>query len=513
MTNRSTIADSILMEASSRLLTVASEALHDCGDGATAADELHQLREQWNDLRDLLADSEADVAMRCRQVEELTASLAASRAENVRLRSGQVVSERISAQLGVRKAVVHPAIAAAMSRRHQGTEPDVSYGEQTLSGSFSFVKQARRTRPLSTSREGLQTAIEARQVDEDSIVGLDNVLPPFPYVDDGVPDGQSTFMHHLVFSLLHGTGTSLLCLRSISSDAATAALCEADHTGLSHFVDMMISQTPCQIFMKDIGYPVSLCGPQGWKVEAIAERRSSGRLARQRALLGLPVRERDPLSFVEDCKQGLLHFLQMTCDLETYPMISSSSSRATPQSCALVYRWGTPLPYFSTEAQDSWSWVQLDCRPWIFSITAYAMASYHPIQQGGVPRSWKLEGSMDGERWITLQMHQNDETIDGYSDFGVWHVSESAIPCSIFRIVSTGVNSLGEFGLQISCLELYGRVACLAPGMSITEAAATYFSAGPDEEEPQRQRPISMDRVASLPEEPLPKKGKGKKRK
>jgi hypothetical protein len=74
-------------------------------------------------------------------------------------------------------------------------------------------------------------------------------------------------------------------------------------------------------------------------------------------------------------------------------------------------------------------------------------------------RSWRLEGSNDGELWETLKKHANDETLPelAYS-VGDWAVARVTKAYRHFRILMTGADSSGTNRLACAGIELYGEL-------------------------------------------------------
>ena len=79
-------------------------------------------------------------------------------------------------------------------------------------------------------------------------------------------------------------------------------------------------------------------------------------------------------------------------------------------------------------------------------------------------RNWELQGSLDGQTWQTLRIHQSDRSlpqqamqamITGFT--AAWPVDAGAQAFRHFRIAQTGVNSSGIPHLMCAGIELYGR--------------------------------------------------------
>jgi len=97
--------------------------------------------------------------------------------------------------------------------------------------------------------------------------------------------------------------------------------------------------------------------------------------------------------------------------------------------------------------------------------THYSMRHY---SSWGVEalRTWKLEGSTNGEEWTLLRDHINDEHLDGKGSTHTWTIHGGDIqtvarqcqPMRYLRITQTGENSNRHHYLALSGFELYGRL-------------------------------------------------------
>ncbi|XP_020576576.1 BTB/POZ domain-containing protein At2g30600-like [Phalaenopsis equestris] len=91
------------------------------------------------------------------------------------------------------------------------------------------------------------------------------------------------------------------------------------------------------------------------------------------------------------------------------------------------------------------------------------MCNYYTFRHDGstnFPRSWAFQGSMDGETWTNLRVHENDNTICRAGQFGSWPVlgPSSLLPFRFFRIILTGrtTGDSNNWNLCICFIELYG---------------------------------------------------------
>ena len=72
--------------------------------------------------------------------------------------------------------------------------------------------------------------------------------------------------------------------------------------------------------------------------------------------------------------------------------------------------------------------------------------------------NWQLEGSLDGESWKTLSRHDSDRSLKGNKRYKThtWAIDGDYSAFRYFRILQTGKNSSGNFGIFLSGIELYG---------------------------------------------------------
>ena len=102
---------------------------------------------------------------------------------------------------------------------------------------------------------------------------------------------------------------------------------------------------------------------------------------------------------------------------------------------------------------------------WCVDLTEnYALYLTHYTLRHGYNNSlsfllnWRLEGSLDGHNWKTLRSHDGDRGLKGkerYQTF-TWRIDGKSNASRYFRILQTGKNSTGNFGIFLSGIELYG---------------------------------------------------------
>ena len=113
----------------------------------------------------------------------------------------------------------------------------------------------------------------------------------------------------------------------------------------------------------------------------------------------------------------------------------------------------TSLRLVSTDAAGSW--MKIDLLQHRIKLTAYTLRHYSSWDTEAL-RSWKLEGSMDGNSWITLMNHENDSTLNKKGQAHTWNVPNCNEFYRFFRIYLTGQNSNNHNYLACSGLELFG---------------------------------------------------------
>ena len=82
-------------------------------------------------------------------------------------------------------------------------------------------------------------------------------------------------------------------------------------------------------------------------------------------------------------------------------------------------------------------------------------------------RRWRLEGSNDGEQWVSLKEHRSNEWLaDQAFSVGSWPVECNGKAYRHFRVLQTGINSAGRHELCCAGIELYGELRGPRPGFS-----------------------------------------------
>ena len=71
--------------------------------------------------------------------------------------------------------------------------------------------------------------------------------------------------------------------------------------------------------------------------------------------------------------------------------------------------------------------------------------------------NWKFEGSNNGETWTELDSHQDSDDLCGNNITKVYKVRKNGL-FSYFRLLQTGINSLGNHHLVLNNIELFGKL-------------------------------------------------------
>ena len=123
------------------------------------------------------------------------------------------------------------------------------------------------------------------------------------------------------------------------------------------------------------------------------------------------------------------------------------------------------------ERMDSWRCVDLGESYRLF-ITHCALR-YGKKDGEAILQRWLLQGSTDGRMWTD---HKTDHYPSDHSPFraphpyftGRWTVEGEVGTFRYFRILQTGRNSSGKYGIYLSGVELYGTLVHLKSYHAIT---------------------------------------------
>lgn len=150
----------------------------------------------------------------------------------------------------------------------------------------------------------------------------------------------------------------------------------------------------------------------------------------------------------------------------------ASSMVSACKAEALVSPFVDPhTPFFMTEDSPRQS-VTIAFTKVVIVPTGYSIASTHPITGGLYPRSWVMEASQDGNRWVILRTHREDESLNRFCATYYWDVQVPKITQNnrgyyqYFRLTQTGPNANGTNNFCVSSFEVYGRVMHVEPLVS-----------------------------------------------
>jgi len=116
-----------------------------------------------------------------------------------------------------------------------------------------------------------------------------------------------------------------------------------------------------------------------------------------------------------------------------------------------------PHVFFWTNNEPN-GWVRFDIDPNNQYMIKFVPTHYvYGFQTNmGMPRNWNFEGSVHGGEWDILRIHNNDQTIQGASNY-MFEVNTTGA-YRFFRLRVTGPDSTGTNYLGLSAFEMFGRV-------------------------------------------------------
>ena len=83
----------------------------------------------------------------------------------------------------------------------------------------------------------------------------------------------------------------------------------------------------------------------------------------------------------------------------------------------------------------------------------------HSAQHNHELRTWMLQGSLDGQEWHTLRLHENDQSLAASSSsVADWAVEPGGGQYRHFRVLQHGENSGWSDYLLCCGIELYGEL-------------------------------------------------------
>ena len=74
------------------------------------------------------------------------------------------------------------------------------------------------------------------------------------------------------------------------------------------------------------------------------------------------------------------------------------------------------------------------------------------------PRHWNFEGSNDDNNWTVIKKHDNDTSLTVQYQSHTWNIANCNQSYRMFRIISCGVNSTGNYNVMCHGFEIYGHL-------------------------------------------------------
>jgi hypothetical protein len=103
-------------------------------------------------------------------------------------------------------------------------------------------------------------------------------------------------------------------------------------------------------------------------------------------------------------------------------------------------------------------WLCLDFKDRQVAVTHYAIRSHYTYgQNASHPKSWILEGSVDGSAWMELDIQQDNGQLNGQNLTAAWRTMASE-KVRYMRLRHTGPNHAGKHTFWLSSFELFGML-------------------------------------------------------
>lgn len=103
------------------------------------------------------------------------------------------------------------------------------------------------------------------------------------------------------------------------------------------------------------------------------------------------------------------------------------------------------------------SWICFDFKEHRVVPTAYSIKSTENFTAGQHPENWVIEGSVDGEAWMTVDEVKNNSDLNGNGLFHTFSINKKNLPpFKLIKIRQTGKNWLDDDQFIIDSFELFG---------------------------------------------------------
>jgi hypothetical protein len=159
--------------------------------------------------------------------------------------------------------------------------------------------------------------------------------------------------------------------------------------------------------------------------------------------------------------KGIINYLKTSDvghvhDGGLFDITSSSISPAYPGRVPKnVTDFETDDDFCSDSLPDQW--ICYDFKTHRARVTHYSLQSFNSGANMSHPKSWVLEGCVDGEPWIELDQRSNNNQLNGLLLVATFNVSTSAL-CRFIRLRQTGPDHWGSNRLILSGFELFGTL-------------------------------------------------------
>eukprot|EP01112_Ceratiomyxa_fruticulosa_P017491 TRINITY_DN545_c0_g1_i1.p1 TRINITY_DN545_c0_g1~~TRINITY_DN545_c0_g1_i1.p1 ORF type:complete len:536 (-),score=85.54 TRINITY_DN545_c0_g1_i1:62-1669(-) len=162
--------------------------------------------------------------------------------------------------------------------------------------------------------------------------------------------------------------------------------------------------------------------------------------------------------------KGILYWIATNCYREpwTNPHIAGRA-KVTASSIEK----GLPSELLALQPTELWSkdvpasWFTIDLGPDRAVIpTCYTLRHGMSFKADSL-RTWDLQGSLNGEQWVLIKRHANDQVLNGKFSTHTWPISNGdpvGQSFRYFRILQTGRNSNSRNFLVLSGFEVYGEL-------------------------------------------------------
>ncbi|ETO36723.1 hypothetical protein RFI_00341, partial [Reticulomyxa filosa] len=107
-------------------------------------------------------------------------------------------------------------------------------------------------------------------------------------------------------------------------------------------------------------------------------------------------------------------------------------------------------------------------------------------------RNWVIEGSLDGEKWLVLRQHNNDQGLNARGQAFTWALHDYGCAFRRFRIKQTGPNNNNHYFLACSGFEVYGTLYKETDSSDIEENFMKAFN------EQQKMKKLSLVKFCQM---------------